>query len=115
VDFDLTTFLLAFISLVLVVGLVALVVVAYVIRRKRIPLTGAAALIGAVLYLISPVDAVPEFAFGPIGLLDDAGVLSLAAMYAAHVLRARRAGMPIMARQAVTSQARRRGAHVVRR
>jgi uncharacterized membrane protein YkvA (DUF1232 family) len=95
VHIDLTTFLLAFIAFVLLAGVILLGVVAFVIWRKKIPVKGAAALIAAVLYFISPVDVVPEVAFGPFGLLDDAGVLAAAFMYASHVLRARRAGLPL--------------------
>jgi uncharacterized membrane protein YkvA (DUF1232 family) len=39
--------------------------------RKLIPL-------GAVAYLLSPVDLLPELALGPIGMIDDIGLLLLA-------------------------------------
>jgi len=40
-------------------------------RAKLIPLA-------ALLYLFSPIDFLPEIAFGPLGALDDIGVLLLA-------------------------------------
>jgi len=40
-------------------------------RAKLIPLL-------ALLYMISPIDFLPEIAFGPIGVLDDVGVLLVA-------------------------------------
>lgn len=40
-------------------------------RAKLIPLL-------ALLYMISPIDILPEIAFGPLGALDDMGVLLLA-------------------------------------
>jgi hypothetical protein len=97
VNIDFTTFLLGFVVAVLVIGLALFAVVAFVIWKKRIPFKGAAALLAAVLYLISPVDVIPEIPFGPVGLLDDAGVLTLAFMYARHLLEARRAGLGVSA------------------
>lgn len=94
-DIDLSTFLLGFVVAVIVLGLAVLGTVLVVIRRRKIPFKGAAALLGAALYFISPVDVLPEALLGPAGLLDDAGVLALAWMYAQHVLRARRAGLPV--------------------
>jgi uncharacterized membrane protein YkvA (DUF1232 family) len=94
---NLGTFLLGFVVAVLVIGLVVLGLVLFVIWRKKIPVRGAAALLAAAVYFISPIDAIPEGLFGPAGLLDDAGVLALAWMYAQHVLRARRAGLPVSA------------------
>jgi uncharacterized membrane protein YkvA (DUF1232 family) len=32
-------------------------------------------LAGAIIYVISPIDLVPEMIFGPIGLIDDAMVI----------------------------------------
>ena len=41
------------------------------ILPKLIPLAAA-------IYVISPVDFIPELAFGPLGMLDDAGIALLA-------------------------------------
>ncbi|SRR5690554_1760875 len=40
-------------------------------RAKLIPLL-------ALLYMISPIDLIPEIAFGPLGVVDDMGVLLIA-------------------------------------
>ncbi len=51
--------------------------------------------LGAVLYLISPFDFIPEAAFGILGFLDDFFVLLLMAIYVSVVYRehiAERAG-----------------------
>ena len=34
--------------------------------------------LGAVAYLLSPIDVIPELALGPIGIIDDVGLLILA-------------------------------------
>lgn len=34
--------------------------------------------VAAAVYVISPIDFIPELAFGPLGLIDDAGVIILA-------------------------------------
>ncbi len=49
------------------------------------PIGGKAIAIAALIYLISPVDAVPDFLPG--GLLDDAGVITLAVAKLADDLR----------------------------
>jgi hypothetical protein len=48
-----------------------------------------AVLIGAagLVYGLSPIDLVPELAFGPLGLLDDLGVLGAAAFGIWRMLR----------------------------
>jgi uncharacterized membrane protein YkvA (DUF1232 family) len=79
---------------VTVLGLVGLVIVAaggYVLVKYRVPLRGVVAGVGALAYLASPVDAIPEIVFGPFGLVDDGGVLLAAALYVARLVAARRA------------------------
>ena len=34
------------------------------------------AILLAILYILSPIDIIPEFLFGPVGLIDDAAVLA---------------------------------------
>src|SRR5262245_4522763 len=34
--------------------------------------------LGALVYLLSPIDFVPELAFGPLGMIDDVGLMILA-------------------------------------
>ncbi len=54
-----------------------------------------AAMVASFAYLISPVDAVPEAALGPLGMVDDAGVITIVAFYVFHLIKARRTNMPI--------------------
>ena len=58
--------------------------------RFRIPPRGVAALAMAGFYLVVPVDVVPEAVLGPLGLVDDAGVVGVAVLFALRVARARR-------------------------
>ncbi|MFC7486893.1 DUF1232 domain-containing protein [Knoellia sp. CPCC 206453] len=59
--------------------------------RYRIPPRGLVALATAGFYLVVPVDVIPEALLGPVGLLDDAGVVGVAVLFALRVARARRA------------------------
>ncbi|SDS44844.1 Protein of unknown function [Friedmanniella luteola] len=72
-------------TLVLVLlGLLALLGVAgvgLVMWRYAIPPRGLVAMVGALVYLVSPVDVLPEVVLGPIGLLDDAGAVTAAAVF----------------------------------
>jgi hypothetical protein len=45
------------------------------------PPRGLIAMIGAVVYLASPIDVLPEVMLGPLGLLDDAGAVTAAAIF----------------------------------
>jgi len=36
---------------------------------------------GAALYLISPIDLIPEAVLGPLGLVDDAGVVAAVVLF----------------------------------
>lgn len=68
----------------LVIGMAALLgvaVIGFVMWRYRIPPRGLVAMIGALVYLASPVDVLPEVLLGPIGLLDDAGAATAAAVF----------------------------------
>jgi uncharacterized membrane protein YkvA (DUF1232 family) len=44
----------------------------------------------AAVYLISPIDVVPEAIFGPIGLVDDAGVTAAVVLFVYKLVKARR-------------------------
>lgn len=59
-------------------------------NRRRVV---AAVLIGvaAIIYGVSPLDLVPEAILGPLGLLDDAGVLVGAGIAIWKLLQGRRA------------------------
>lgn len=79
-----------FIALILLIGVVLLGVSLVVVYRYRVPLRGIVAMAGALVYLVSPVDVIPEFPLGPIGLIDDLGVLGAAGMFVYRLIQARR-------------------------
>ena len=64
--------------------------VGYLTWRYRIPPRGLFAMGAAAIYLISPIDLVPEAIFGPLGLVDDAGVLAAVAVFVYKLVKARR-------------------------
>jgi uncharacterized membrane protein YkvA (DUF1232 family) len=77
----------------LIVGVLALLVVlviGYVMYRYRLPPRGLVAMGAAAVYLISPIDVVPEAIFGPIGLIDDAGVTAAVVLFVYKLVKARR-------------------------
>ena len=76
-----------------IVGVLALLltlVVGYLMWRYRIPPRGLVAMGGAALYLISPIDLVPEAILGPLGLVDDAGVAAAVVLFVYKLVKARR-------------------------
>jgi uncharacterized membrane protein YkvA (DUF1232 family) len=54
------------------------VLLARLLRDERVPLGAKIVALLGVGYLLSPVDLIPEFLFGPIGLLDDLVVVGAA-------------------------------------
>jgi uncharacterized membrane protein YkvA (DUF1232 family) len=80
---------LGFLALILLVGVVLLAVSLYVIYRYRVPLRGIVAMAGALVYLVSPVDVLPEAALGPFGLVDDLGVVGAVGMFVYRLIQAR--------------------------
>lgn len=86
------TIVLGFIAIILLIGVVLLAVSGYVVYRYRVPLRGLAAMVGAAVYLVSPVDALPEAVLGPFGLVDDVGVLGAVALFVFRLIQARRPG-----------------------
>jgi len=85
-----TTIVLGFIALILLIFLVLVAVAIFVIYRYRLPLRGIAAMAGALVYLVSPVDAVPEVVLGPLGLVDDVGVVGAVGIFVYRLIQARR-------------------------
>ena len=75
---DLLTVVLVILGVLTVVGVG---VIGFVMWRYRIPPRGLVAMIGALVYLASPVDVLPEVLLGPIGLLDDAGAATATAVF----------------------------------
>jgi uncharacterized membrane protein YkvA (DUF1232 family) len=79
-------------SIVWIVGALALVitlVVGFLMWRYRIPPRGLFAMGAAALYLISPIDLLPEAILGPLGLVDDAGVLAAVVLFVYKLVKAR--------------------------
>lgn len=67
-----------------------LLLVGFLMWRYRIPPRGLVALATAGFYLLIPVDVVPEAILGPLGLIDDAGIVGVAILFALRVSRARK-------------------------
>ena len=79
-------------SIVWIVGVLALLltlVVGYLMWRYRIPPRGLVAMGAAALYLIFPIDLVPEAILGPLGLVDDAGVVAAVVLFVYKLVKAR--------------------------
>ena len=71
-------------QVIVVLGILALLgvgVISFVMWRYRVPPRGLVAMIGALVYLVSPIDVLPEALLGPIGLLDDAGAVTAVAVF----------------------------------
>ncbi len=80
-------------TVVWIVGVLALLLtlaVGYLMWRYRIPPRGLVAMGAAALYLISPIDLVPEALLGPLGLVDDAGVVAAVVLFVYKLVTARR-------------------------
>src|SRR5918997_2506352 len=75
---DLRTLVLVVLGVLTLLGVA---VIGFVMWRYRIPPRGLVAMIGALVYLASPVDVLPEVLLGPIGLLDDAGAATAATVF----------------------------------
>jgi uncharacterized membrane protein YkvA (DUF1232 family) len=73
-----------------VLAMLGVVVIGFVMWRYRIPPRGLIAMIGALIYLASPVDVLPEVMLGPIGLLDDAGAVTAAAVFVYKLVTVKR-------------------------
>jgi len=72
-----------------VLALLGVAVIGFVMWRYRIPPRGLFAMGAAALYLISPIDLVPEAILGPLGLVDDAGVLAAVVLFVYKLVKAR--------------------------
>jgi uncharacterized membrane protein YkvA (DUF1232 family) len=84
---DLLTLVLVLLG---VLALVGLTVIGFGMWRYRIPARGLIAMIGALVYLASPVDVLPEVMLGPFGLLDDAGAVTAAAVFVYKLVTVKR-------------------------
>jgi uncharacterized membrane protein YkvA (DUF1232 family) len=84
---DLLTLVLVLLG---VLALLGVAVIGFVMWRYRIPPRGLIAMIGALVYLVSPVDVLPEVMLGPLGLLDDAGAATAAAVFVYKLVTVKR-------------------------
>ena len=84
---DLLTLLLVALA---VLALLGMAVIVFVMWRYRIPPRGLIAMIGALVYLASPIDVLPEAMLGPFGLLDDAGAVTAAAVFVYKLVTVKR-------------------------
>ena len=78
---DMSEVLTLILVLLGVLALVGVAVIVFVMWRYRVPPRGLVAMIGALVYMASPVDVLPEVIFGPLGMLDDAGAITAAAVF----------------------------------
>jgi uncharacterized membrane protein YkvA (DUF1232 family) len=79
--------------LIVLLGVLALLgvgAIGFVMWRYRIPPRGLIAMLGALVYLVSPVDVLPEVILGPIGLLDDAGAVTAATVFVYKLVAVKR-------------------------
>ena len=73
-----------------VLALLGVAVIGFIMWRFRIPPRGLIAMFGALIYLASPIDVLPEVILGPIGLLDDAGAVTAAAVFVYKLVTVKR-------------------------
>src|SRR5688572_31412004 len=90
---DMSDLLTLVLMLLGVLALLGVAVIGFVMWRYRIPPRGLIAMIGALVYLASPVDVLPEVMLGPLGLLDDAGAVTAAAVLVTVKRRLQDAGV----------------------
>jgi uncharacterized membrane protein YkvA (DUF1232 family) len=83
---DVVVWTLVAVGALLVVGLV---VIGLVMWRYKIPPRGVVAMVGALFYLALPLDVLPEALLGPLGLVDDAGVVTVVAVWVYKLAKAR--------------------------
>ncbi|GAA1427229.1 hypothetical protein GCM10009616_03800 [Microlunatus lacustris] len=73
-----------------VLALLGVGAIGFVMWRYRVPPRGLVAMIGSLIYLASPVDVLPEVVLGPLGLLDDAGAVTAAAVFVYKLVTVKR-------------------------
>jgi uncharacterized membrane protein YkvA (DUF1232 family) len=83
---DLVVATLVVVGALLVVGLA---VVGFVMWRYKIPPRGVVAMFGALFYLVLPIDVLPEALLGPLGLVDDAGIVAGVSIWVYKLVKAR--------------------------
>jgi len=87
---DVSDLLTVVLMLLGVLALFGVAVIGFVMWRYSIPPRGLIAMIGALVYVASPVDVLPEVMLGPFGLLDDAGAVTAAAVFVYKLVTVKR-------------------------
>ena len=72
-----------------VLVVVGLALIGFLMWRFKIPPRGVVAMFGALFYLALPVDVVPEALLGPLGLIDDTGVIAVVAIWVYKLVKTR--------------------------
>jgi uncharacterized membrane protein YkvA (DUF1232 family) len=68
---------------------VGLAVIVFLMWRFKIPPRGVVAMFAALFYLALPVDVLPEAILGPLGLVDDTGILAVVGIWVYKLVKAR--------------------------
>lgn len=84
---DLSDFFLVVVITLGALVLLGAVIIGLVMWRYRVPVRGVVAMFGALAYVATPVDLVPEAVLGPLGLVDDAGVVTAVALFVFRLVR----------------------------
>lgn len=87
---DFSDLLVALLVVLGVLVLVGVAIIVFVAWRYQVPPRGVVAMVGALVYLGSPIDVLPEAVLGPFGLVDDAGVVTATAFFVYKLVTARR-------------------------
>jgi uncharacterized membrane protein YkvA (DUF1232 family) len=87
---DMSDLLTLVLILLGVLALLVVAVIGFAMWRYRISPSGLIAMIGALVYLVSPIDVLPEAMLGPVGLLDDAGAVTAAAVFVYKLVTVKR-------------------------
>ncbi len=78
------------ISIIAAVGVLAAALIVFLMWRFKLPPRALVAMIAAAIYLVSPIDVLPEVLLGPVGLLDDAGVVTGTAIFVYKLIQTRK-------------------------
>ena len=87
---DMSNLLTLLLVALAVLALLGMAVIGFVMWHYRIPPSGLIAMVGALVYLASPIDVLPEAMLGPLGLLDDAGAVTAAAVFVYKLVTVKR-------------------------
>ena len=72
-----------------VLVVLGLTLVAFLMWRFKIPPRGLVAMLGALANLALPIDVVPEALLGPLGLVDNTGVIAVVGIWVYKLVKAR--------------------------